>query len=70
MSQPTIVQQLMVMGMNYGTVLGITKAIDYFSALDEDDLREISHQMSPEYAAKFYAMAKAAKNGAVINEVK
>jgi len=60
-SQVPLWQTLLSGFVNYQASNGLIKAIDYLAGLSEDDCKEFTAQMSPEYAAKFYAVVRAAK---------
>lgn len=54
--------QQMIMGfVNHQTRAGIVKALDFLADLSEDDCAEMTRGLSPENAARFYAVVRAAK---------
>lgn len=57
-------QMLLFAGINHGTSMAIVKGVDYLAGLDEDDLKEMTRNLSPDYAQRFYAVAKASRKQA------
>jgi hypothetical protein len=60
-SQTPLWQQALAGFINYQAKSGITKAIDWLGSLSEEECKEMSTGMSPDYAARFYAIVRAAK---------
>jgi hypothetical protein len=46
--------------INHGAKQAVVKAIDYLRTLSEDDAREVTQGMNPDYAARFMNVWRAA----------
>ena len=63
-------QMLLFAGINHATSTAVVKGLDYLASLDENDLKEMTRNLSPDYAARFYAVAKAARKEVERVEIK
>jgi hypothetical protein len=54
-------QQILAGGINHAATQGIAKAIDWLRDLPDEEVRQISMGLNPEYAARFLGMVREAR---------